>query len=91
MLNYKYLKNSPIKKNNFFNQWDKWLNNQNITPLEACLLFIKGIKEIDKIIVGVDSAQHLKEICRIYKSSKKIYFPKFKISNNLKNPTKWKL
>ena len=91
LLNYKHIKNSPIKKNNFFNQWDKWLNNQNITALEACLLFVKRIKEIDKIIVGVDSVQHLKEICKAYKSSKKIYFPKFIINKKLKNPIKWKV
>ena len=91
LLNYKHIKNSPIKKNNFFDQWDRWLNNQNITALEACLLFVKRIKEIDKVIVGVDTVQHLKEICKVYKSSKKIYFPKFTVNEKLKNPIKWKV
>lgn len=89
LLNYKNLKDTKLNKNNFFVRWDKWLNVNKISPLQACLAFVKQIKEIDKIIVGIDNFEQLKEIFTTYRLIKKISVPKFVISRDLKDPSKW--
>ena len=89
LLNFRDLKISNISKNNFFDRWDKWLSKKKISPLEACLAFVKGIKEIDKIIVGIDNYEQLKDIFSTYKSLKKTFIPNFVVNKRLKDPSKW--
>lgn len=43
-------------------EWTRWLGGAALTPLQACLGYVMGIQEVDKIVVGVDSVGHLKEI-----------------------------
>lgn len=43
-------------------QWHLWLEEQSLTPLQACLAFVGGQNEIDRVVVGVDSLRHLQEI-----------------------------
>lgn len=43
-------------------QWDQWLENNNLSPLQACLGFVMSHKEIDRAVFGVDSLKQLKEI-----------------------------
>lgn len=59
----------PEKRPHKFNQWeslwtkwDKWLDENQITSLEACLRYVFSLPGIDKIIIGVDSLEQLKEI-----------------------------
>jgi aryl-alcohol dehydrogenase-like predicted oxidoreductase len=40
------------------------LKNLNMNAIQYCLSFVKGIKEIDEIIVGVNSANELEEIIK---------------------------
>lgn len=59
-------KNSrPVKFNHWkdlwFN-WDEWLCESKMSPLEACINYVLSFDEISKIIVGVDSSQQLMEI-----------------------------
>jgi aryl-alcohol dehydrogenase-like predicted oxidoreductase len=42
--------------------WDCWLRESRLTPLQACLRYVLSCDGIDKVIVGVDSASHLREI-----------------------------
>lgn len=42
--------------------WDNWLYENSLSPLEACLRFALSVPEVDRVIVGVDSATHLQEI-----------------------------
>ena len=44
--------------------WHKWLNKIKLSALEACLNFAISFKEIDKIILGIDSQNHLLEIIK---------------------------
>ena len=39
-----------------------WLNQQGISPLQACLSYLNQYSDIDKIIVGVDSIWQLQQI-----------------------------
>jgi len=42
--------------------WDKWLSNNGLTPLQACLRYVLMCDDIDRVVVGVDSADQLREI-----------------------------
>ena len=43
-------------------QYHHWLNQQGISPLQACLSYLNQYSDIDKIIVGVDNIWQLKQI-----------------------------
>lgn len=49
----------------FWVEWERWLVEHDLTPVEACLRYVSSIKEIDKIVVGVNSRAHLREIVKI--------------------------
>ena len=44
------------------NQYSRMLTANNIQPIEAAFLFIRGIADIDRVIIGVTSSQQLIEI-----------------------------
>ena len=78
-----------FKNNKFFLEWFKWLKIHKIKPLEASIGFIKNIKYIDKIVIGVDNLDQLKMIIKIYKKNFKFKFKKFYQSSLLKKPSTW--
>lgn len=43
-------------------EWDRWLAETGLTPLQACLRFTNTLDCIDQVIVGVDSIEQLEEI-----------------------------
>ena len=43
-------------------EWDRWLSEQALSPLQACLGFVLAHPEIDRVVVGVDSLMQLKGI-----------------------------
>ena len=42
--------------------WHEWLNDNQITALEATIRYAVSIPEISKVLVGVDTQDQLKEI-----------------------------
>lgn len=72
-----------------FTQYDTMLTKNGITAKEYCLNFLLRYKEIDKIIVGVDSVSQLNELLRI----KVIELPEVPflpvVDEVLINPSKW--
>ena len=69
----------------------KFLNSQmsvnRVKNLDACIK--KNNKYIDKILIGVDNLNHLKEIVSV-KSYNKIKFPNIHLENKkLIDPSKW--
>ncbi|MDC1402471.1 aldo/keto reductase [Flavobacteriaceae bacterium] len=81
----KFLEWSPIWK-----KYKDWLNETNLTPLEACICHAKHHKEITNIILGVEQLSQLKEIILASKK-KSIEAPKAFISTDQKliNPLSW--
>ncbi len=71
--------------------WENFVRQKKISKLQACLNFVSYARDVNKIIIGVDNLNQLKEIINS-KKIKKINFPKnLKSSNfNLINPTLWK-
>ena len=78
------------KWGSLWNDWDQWLIDVKITPLQACLSISMAIKEIDKIIIGFDNLTQLQQV-----TSTKIISPIavpnnfLGVDNNLINPSKW--
>jgi len=46
-------------------EWDAWLRHEGLSALEACLRFVIGLPDVDRIVVGVDSLQQLDEILAV--------------------------
>jgi len=68
-----------------------FIDKQKISPLQACLLFVLGIKVLDHIIVGVNSLKELNEIMKVVKKPiKSMNFIPFAVEDELiTNPSKW--
>ena len=45
-----------------WNQWQAWLGEHQLTPLQACLRYSLAVPEVDRVIVGVESSSQLSEI-----------------------------
>ena len=86
------LRHNTTKFKNFkylFENLEKWLIQNNKTKLEASLDLVTSEKSIDRIIIGVDNLNQLKQIMRYKKKNNKI-FPKQKFKNNkLIDPRSW--
>lgn len=76
--------------NTLWEAWDQWLEEQKITPLEACLGFAIAETAIDHVVVGVDSLPQLEQsLDSLTKEPGQI--PQELIINdqNLINPSNW--
>jgi aryl-alcohol dehydrogenase-like predicted oxidoreductase len=71
-------------------EWDGWLELTGLTPLQACLYYLNSISSVSRIVVGVDTVKHMKEI--IHASDGQLNclpeFSKFK-DNRIINPSSW--
>jgi len=76
--------------NGLWRIWHEWLNDNQLTALEAAIRYAISIPEISKILVGVDTKDQLKEIIT---ASNGILpnMPTELYTNdaNLLNPTNW--
>ena len=71
-------------------EWTRWLDETGLTPLQACLSYAMDVEEVDKIVVGVDSVKHVKEILAATHS----VLPSLpswpqSIDTDLINPSRW--
>lgn len=75
---------------NVWNVWDRWLERESLTPLQACLRYVNGFSEIDRIVVGVDSVSQLHQIVKAAEGSLKS-LPEFEPLRDLRliNPASW--
>lgn len=59
------LNDRPERFNRWASRWSKlesWLTQSGLTPLQACLRYAVSFSEINKVIIGVDNLNQLKEI-----------------------------
>jgi aryl-alcohol dehydrogenase-like predicted oxidoreductase len=78
------------KWNYIWDKWDSWLQLNDISKVDACLSYCLSHKEIDRVIVGVDSYKQWKQILDRKKKENKINFPNIKSSDKmLINPSNW--
>lgn len=45
-----------------WNVWDCWLAREGLTPAQACLRYVTNLSVIDRVVVGVDTVDQLKQI-----------------------------
>lgn len=83
----------PKDVNPYFEPILPILKNLPSNKLAAALHFVKNIKKVDKIIIGVTNKKELQEIYSQYnKNAEQIDFSQFKISDEkFINPSKWEL
>jgi aryl-alcohol dehydrogenase-like predicted oxidoreductase len=71
--------------------WDAWLVENNLTPVQACLLHALSFSEISKVIVGVDSMAQLQEITTSTRGFAPSLPPELHTSDtDLLNPANWR-
>ena len=75
-----YLPKYFLKWKKLFKQWDDWHTKKNTNKLNSCINFIDNIKFIDKVIIGINDLNQLKEILSVKKSN----YPKKILSKNQK-------
>ena len=70
--------------------WHNWLQQNNLTPLQACLGFALAQPQISHVLVGVDSVDQLKEILT-FADSLKTPIPNLLSTTDLDliNPSRW--
>jgi aryl-alcohol dehydrogenase-like predicted oxidoreductase len=70
--------------------WDDWLSEMNLSPLEACLQYLNTVQEIDRVVVGVDTENHLRQIVKASKGRLES-MPNFRetLDTRLMNPAAW--
>lgn len=76
----------------FFDLWDNYVNSSCMSALELCIKFCDSTHGIDKVVLGVDSADQLKQILSIKNNETFLKFPEELSSNDafLINPSNWR-
>jgi aryl-alcohol dehydrogenase-like predicted oxidoreductase len=85
--------NRPAKFNRWkplWDEWHSWLIDNKSTSLQACLGFAQSQPEISRIVLGVDSLKHFREIIAVSRLDS-IAFPENLecIDKALVNPAGW--
>jgi len=72
------------------NRFKQWCFQSKISPVKACLHFVKQFKNIDYLIVGLNNYKHLKQIIDCY-NEHQLKIPKIFSTNdlNLIDPRRW--
>lgn len=75
---------------NIWSVWDKWLSDNNMTAIEACLSYVYGLDVIDRLVIGVNSVSQLNQIIEAinYMPKNLPYFEPLK-DERLINPSSW--
>lgn len=73
-----------------WSEWDRWLAEAGVSPLQACLRYVNGLACIDRVVIGVDSANQLNEIVKAVDGDL-IGLPQFKPlqDTRLVTPASW--
>lgn len=90
LLNTKLIPKKFLKWRSNFNKLNNFLKQKKISNLEACSNFVLQNKNLDKVIFGVNSVDHLMQIIKSI-NLKNINFNKLKFPKDLKliNPSLW--
>lgn len=90
LLNTKIISKKFLKWRSNFNKLNNFLKQKKISNLEACTNFVLQNKNLDKVIFGVNSVDHLMQIIKSI-NLRNINFNKLKSPKDLKliNPSLW--
>jgi len=91
------MRDSTIRKkfqrwNELWEKWDQWLAEKSFSPVRACLGFVESFSQINKVVVGVDSLAHLRELIENSENPSTGMFPDIACNDiDLINPSRWKI
>lgn len=51
-----------LKWSRTWNEWDEWLKDNNLTPVQACLNYVMSHPEFRRVVIGIDNREQLLEI-----------------------------
>ena len=75
-----------------WDQWHRWLTDNDISAVGACLNYALSHSDIDKVVVGVDSRIQLEQIVAALGVSSSQAFPDISSSDSrLINPSNWNI
>jgi aryl-alcohol dehydrogenase-like predicted oxidoreductase len=78
------------KWENIWNNWEQYIQVNNISPIEACLSYPLSLSNVDKVIVGVQNPSQLDQIINASKIIIDQNLPNIQSDdNNLINPSNW--
>jgi len=87
--------NIPNKFSNWdsvWMKWNNWLSDNKVSAVHACLSFVESFKEVDKIIVGVDSLNHFEQIIQAMRKLPITNIINIESQDELLiNPSNWKV
>lgn len=70
--------------------WHDWLADNRLSPLEACVRYALQVAEVDRVVIGVDSSAHLREILAAAQGFLPPLPPEFRTTDvRLLNPSQW--
>lgn len=79
---------SPWSK--IWQAWSQWQTSAGCSALTACLAFPKSFDEVDRVVVGVDSPEHLIQIHDALRTSFGGEWPQIESDDDrLVNPSRW--
>lgn len=90
LLNFNLMKDFKFSKWKLL--WDKyqeWLNNEGLSPVEACLGHVLSYEEVSRIIIGVEEVTQLKEIILASKNFQRAPKSFISLDQKLINPLSW--
>lgn len=93
LLNKENLPNQFKKWKSLFEKWQMWLEFNNISAVEACLGHCLSFKEVDCVVVGVDSFMHFNEVIELANRKAKVNYPLDFSSKDIDliNPLNWEI
>lgn len=76
--------------NDLWLKWHRWLTDNDALAVNTCLSFALSFPEIDRVVVGADSAVQLAQIVNAVNSQSNVDLPDLQCEDeNLINPAKW--
>lgn len=73
-----------------WNNWHQWLNQHDADPVRACLAYPLSFPEIDRVIVGANDLEQLRQIAIAVGHTIDYQFPILACNEeNLINPARW--
>lgn len=78
--------------NILWDDWDRWLCANKVSPLEACISYVLSFPKITRVVVGVETQSQLVEIIGAASGTSINSFPDISSDvTNLINPANWNI
>jgi aryl-alcohol dehydrogenase-like predicted oxidoreductase len=76
--------------NELWRRWHQWLEDHDVSAVQACLAYPLSFPEIDRVIVGADSVCQLAQIINAARSAPQVDSPELRCEDeSLINPSHW--